>query len=182
MATKRLFLSLPLNDAIQKALLAFLEKNQHIKIRFIPPQNWHVTALYLGEVDIEKIPELKKAVAECCKQIEPFSLNFESIKAFPTFTRPQMIWGNLQSNLAFERLATLLQKACESFSHAEIDNRNPLPHVTLARLKPWDDIRNMRFPEADVSIPLQAETIDLYESILGPNGAQYEKLDSFHLK
>ena len=79
---------------------------------------------------------------------------------------------------------TDLAAACEEAAQAagfDVEERPFHPHVTLSRIRPWQDVRSV--VEELPAFPLNQEVdrITLYRSLLGRGGARYEVVDEVAL-
>jgi 2'-5' RNA ligase len=77
-----------------------------------------------------------------------------------------------------------LADRCESAAQAagfSPEDRPFHPHVTLSRIRPWQDLRPLveRFPRFPATQTVEA--ITLFRSILGQGGAGYETVDTVPL-
>ena len=95
----RLFLALDLDavarDAVaaeQRRVAQAIRNAGGAELRWVPPERLHVTLLFLGEVDERQLPDLCRAVADCCAQHQPFSLSIETVGCFPNPRRPRVVW------------------------------------------------------------------------------------------
>lgn len=180
---KRLFLGIPVPDAHIDALEHFSEiykSDQHLAdAKWTTRENFHITVFFLGEVVDAHIPEMKSILKGLSARITPFELYCERIEFFAHKT-PKMIWARLQRNLAFLEL----NQECKKFMKPYLDMtlteemNEPIPHITVARLrKPVDP---KRFSFKPFSMPtIEVSEMNLYESVLTPNGPSYKVLDTY---
>ena len=172
---KRLFFALPLSSGLLKKI-AFLEKDieEKTKVKFpwLPLKNLHLTIIFLGYLNLEdflKLKEIFKSI-NLGKRLE---LKIKKIDYGPP-ARKRMIWLYLEKNQDLEKLKEMIE---EKLNQANIsyhrEEREFLPHISLARLKKMKD-----FPEIKEELNWQVvfNELVLYESILKPSGAHYEKL------
>ena len=98
---------------------------------------FHMTLAFLGDVRNRDLNQLCKLVAASAESFEPFELTLEGLGAFPTASRPRVIWAGLSApNL--EPLLGLREASCRSRVEAgyRVDDERFHPHVTLGRIKP----------------------------------------------
>ncbi len=177
----RLFAAIPLPEAVQDRLEVLA---QMLPLpRRVASENLHLTLAFLGEV-----PE---AVAE------DVHYAFEAVTA-PAFDltirgagvfggdKPRAVYASVLPEPALERLQAKVETAARR-SGAEVEARRFVPHVTLARLKPWL-VDVPRLERALVNVagftegPFRVERFALFESVLGHEGAHYEELASYPLR
>jgi 2'-5' RNA ligase len=98
---------------------------------------FHMTLAFLGEVRNRDLNRLQELVASSVGQFEPCPLYFEGLGAFPSSSRPRVVWAGLSARNA--ALLSAIQKAIASAAanagYPCTDDRFH-PHVTLGRFKP----------------------------------------------
>ncbi|NPA35959.1 MAG: RNA 2',3'-cyclic phosphodiesterase [Chlorobi bacterium] len=153
-------------------------------IRWIPPENWHITSHFIGNAGDNEIEILKEILFEASSGTGPFSVTVKGIGFFPSARRPKVMWSgvspvNVLSKLHY-RTGALLRR--EGF---ETDNRPYNPHITIARIKHCEHPEKTENTESTyrkaVLGYLNIDRIILYESILFPDGAKYIPLKEYSL-
>src|SRR5205807_834515 len=51
-------------------------------VKWVEPENLHVTLLFLGEVDDRDVPAVCRAVGACCQERQPFTMSIEHLGCF----------------------------------------------------------------------------------------------------
>lgn len=112
-------------------------KKAEADVRWVAPQNMHITLKFLGDVPNVEIPDLCRHVAEAVADIEPFEINFVSAGAFPENDRPKTLWIGIGPGEGFDQLAAL-NNAIEDRLHREMgfpkERRRFQPHLTIGRV------------------------------------------------
>ena len=147
-------------------------------VRWVRPQNIHLTLRFLGVTDPDLVPALGAGLDAAAAPAVPFTLRLEGLGCFPNARRPRVIWVGLRD--PDERLV-LLKEAVERMVRSlgwEGEDRAFRPHLTLGRVR--DGARPpsgdwMRQPP-DHSFEVGA--LHLMESRLQPQGAEYATLHS----
>src|SRR5262245_38553481 len=97
MARVRIFVGIDVGDAVQAA--ASVAQARLAKSgadgKWVPPQNFHLTLTFLGELDDRDLHGVCRAVAAAAKPLVPFRLAFGGIGAFPNLRRPKVLWTGL---------------------------------------------------------------------------------------
>ena len=62
------------------------------KVKWVAPENMHLTLKFLGDVEATSIPEVCQAVAEAVGELRPFAVHCRGAGAFPNASRPRTIW------------------------------------------------------------------------------------------
>jgi len=147
------------------------------KIRWVPEQNWHLTAKFLGDVEGSQIGEIAKAVQEEAAEHPAFDLEFRGLKPFPPNREPRIIALDVASGQ--EALASFHQRLDQRMRDFGVapEQRRFLAHLTLGRVKGtgntqrfWDFIAENAATDFGVAEVTQAV---LYQSHLRPEGARY---------
>ncbi len=121
----RLFIALPLPDALREALLRAQEnlRRQGVRANFSREENLHLTLAFLGEV--EAAAGAQEAVLSL--DAPAFALTLAGSGAFG-----DLLWAGIQNNGDLDRLAARVRRALEE--HGLPYDRKPFrPHITLAR-------------------------------------------------
>ena len=164
---KRLFLALPLPpEEIQRldAFLTHYRSDSHFKdAKWALLQNFHITTLFLGNVQDMMIPEMRQILRGFFAQMPSFELQFEGVFLFPG-KFPKMILARFHKSFPFTELNAELRKYLSPYYQNE-DKKEQLPHLTLARLKNPVDSARFAFKPYKMP-PLQVKECHLYESEL----------------
>ena len=185
MSKKRLFVAIGLPDS----LLAELEQLQKQLKPFARDAKWvkvsgvHLTLKFLGYVDPAKIPEITEALAAAAKDQSGVSIHARDCGFFPSARRPNVLWAGVDA----PGLMPLQQEVEEAMAKLgfEKENRAFSPHLTLARFKDHRGLLALaketeKFAGKDFG-SFTAKSFSLYESILRPQGAEYDNLHEFFL-
>lgn len=161
-------------------------------MRWVSPDNAHLTLHFLGDVPPEQAELLKLALPAAVARHQRFRLRTAELGAFPNQKRPRVLWLGLYGPA--HRLVTLhsdLQALLRGLNFA-FDADQFHPHITLGRVR---DVRNTptrdlpgqiveRFrAEAESgraspknAISMAVDEVILYQSILGKSGPIYAPL------
>ncbi|HEY0941379.1 MAG TPA: RNA 2',3'-cyclic phosphodiesterase [Steroidobacter sp.] len=166
-AGRRLFLALWPTDEfraqIQASTLAIARASGG---RLIPPQNYHVTLLFLGEVPAESVGAIQEASARLAGS-PAFELRFDCIEAWG---RKLLCLTSSTPPAAASDLAAGLRSSLSSYVQRP-EAHEFRPHITLAR----DLARGRRSEKIDVLCQKVAD-FALVESVRDASGSQYSLL------
>ncbi|MEA1874872.1 MAG: RNA 2',3'-cyclic phosphodiesterase [Bacteroidota bacterium] len=171
---KRLFLGVR-PDAVHNELLQhFVETNASMDLRWVKPENWHVTCLFIGDVEVDIIPTLETKISKILQSFHPFQLRVERFTFMPA-ARPRMLWLRFHKHKDFSRLNLMLAKA---LLDKDLE-RQPIPHITLSRFKysPKAHMLSVNLPNTDLAV----QEFVLFESKLQAGGAKYIPLKVWEL-
>ncbi len=189
MGPLRLFIALELDDTLRRNLKRVQTQFQDAKncgavsreiVRWVAPQNIHLTLKFLGNTNSDRVPALKNALERIAHNTAPFQLNARGLGCFPNTRRPNNVWVGLDG--ALDRavlLAQHIEQECATLGF-ERDERGFTPHLTLGRVQ-RDAANGQRaalgeciktFPRADYG-SIDARAVFLISSDLRPGGPIY---------
>ena len=137
-STSRTFVAFAIPD-VQRTRLGRLQGLIAPEIpnaRWVSPEMFHVTLAFLGDVPDVELNVVCRAVAEASKGFKPFTLNLQSLGAFPDPERPRVAWvGVTGPGLdALGRLRRSIIEAVARVGYPPEDDRF-MPHLTLGYIK-----------------------------------------------
>lgn len=169
-------------------LQAQLKSGSRAPVKWVNPENTHLTLKFLGNIDFAVIDDIKKALRESVRGIPAISLGAENLGTFPNNIRVQVIWVGLTGEL--DRLQKLQQRIDKELSPLGFpaEKRAFSPHLTIARLRDRASVNDRReigrLVENTIfesSIDFSAKSINLMKSQLTREGPIYSVLDSVSL-
>jgi len=180
--TTRSFIAIELPEKIISSISKIQEdlRAYGFKIRWVRPENIHLTLKFLGNIDQADTEKVGEAITESVKGFVPFSLAAKGMGAFPSLRRPRVIWIGVSGD--HEQLAGLQKRLDKKLAAIGFPEEKRLfrGHLTLGRVK--QSIDPDRFAEAMkmvggfASDTFLADEIVLFKSELKPTGAVYSKL------
>jgi 2'-5' RNA ligase len=181
----RTFIAIELSREIQEYLARLQDKLKlsQADVKWVAPENIHLTLKFLGEID-EKIAErIKQILQNITAGLKQFSLNLTSVGAFPSLNSPRAIWIGIDKGDAQVReIADVLEEKLSELGITKED-RTFSSHITLGRTRSSKNRSNLaklleslkeKLPEATAEI--KVEKITLFKSTLTPKGPIYEIL------
>lgn len=157
-----------------------------LPVKWVKPQNIHLTMVFLGNVRSDDLPPLQEQVQSVCSEYGPFRVALDGIGAFPNRRNPRVIWLGLAGEL--ERLSLFrdgLQQTVAPFG-IKVEKRPFRPHLTLGRLRKgrgrgrnMEDLFSIYGKVKSPSSLL--EELVLFRSDLKPTGAVYTRLAAWPL-
>ena len=157
-------------------------------VRWVNPENTHLTLKFLGDIDTVVIDDITKALGEAARGVPSIRLGAEGLGAFPNNNRVQVVWVGLTGEL--DKLQKLQQRIDKELTPLGFtpEKRAFSPHLTIARVRDRataNDRQDMgRLVENAVfesGASFLVETVDLMKSQLTREGPIYSKLGSVNL-
>lgn len=177
-----MFIGVKPNDVTSHRLSEWMQQHRHIPgIRWIRPQNLHLSALFLGNVPLEQLENLKELFGYGLRDVQSISLQFDAIVAAPLGQRPRMLWARYRKSDEFRLLVQKLQFFYEQIQPRQQNRLSPIPHITLARFNAPDSIADISLPQS-LSLPtFTLFDLVLWSSDLQPDGPVYTEIQTFSL-
>lgn len=169
----RCFIGLSVNEEIkniavdlQKQILAL-----NIPCRLVPPENLHLTLVFLGVISNNKTNKLINIINRVNKKINRIELLTKKLSAFPNKNNPRVIIIEFQKNKLLEKLVQKIKETLKKEGF-EFDKKPFVPHLTIARTKKKQkvDFNLIKIDQKKLFI----NKIFLYRSFLSSKGASYQ--------
>lgn len=188
----RLFIAALVSDEVRQALeqtSATLQRAAPERVlRWVAPENYHITLLFLGEQPETRVPEVVQAMERARRGVAPFEIRVRGLGVFPNWNRPNVLWaGADEGTPQLTQMAARLEKQLLA-----TPSEKPFhPHITLARLKmpcrDADGVKKRLFDAVQRLLPAefgtyQLRAISLMQSTLTPNGSLYTELERVELQ
>jgi 2'-5' RNA ligase len=192
--TWRAFIAVELPQQLREAIVglrAQMPQQARDAVRWVAPENIHITLKFLGDVQPEQAVEVAQTLATACQPAGVLNLRAGSTGAFPSPRAARVLWvgfeGDTQPLVSLQRhIETALgglgfERELDRFTpHATAGrvNRNSNGADQSAIGDAWSKV--VLPPEARTPFAVQAVT--LFRSHLGPDGSRYERLSVADLR
>jgi RNA 2',3'-cyclic 3'-phosphodiesterase len=111
-----------------------------VPVKWVEPDNLHLTLLFLGEVHAREIPAICSAVEQVCRTAPPFAMTLAGAGAFPTPRRPRTLIVHVTEGAdELRALHDALERPLLELGCYRREERAYTPHMTLGRVKATDD-------------------------------------------
>ena len=152
-------------------------------VKWVEPENIHLSLRFIGDVGVDKAEELKKQLAGTAAGSKAFEFTMKGIGAFPDLSFPRVIWAGVDRGAAESaRLAEEIEAKLRAIGIAgeEMLKNKFHPHITLGRVrsqKNSDRLRRMiETTKFEAGSIVKAEYLTLFMSRLTPQGSTYTPL------
>ncbi len=191
--TLRLFVAAELPEAAKEALAALVRALRELRIDGMRPsleglhpvraEGIHLTLKFLGDTHADRVPLIADALTGAARSASTADVEIRGVGGFPDLEAPQVLWVGLAGDLRpLESLHRAVQAALAPLGHPP-DRRPLTPHLTLARLREGasaaqrrlagEALRRLSWPQG---VPAPITAVDLVQSTLLPEGAEYRTL------
>src|SRR4030043_96643 len=133
----RTFIAIELPPEIRDSLSRLQEelKATQADVKWVEPQNIHLTLKFLGEVEEKKIAKITEIMEDTAGKINKFPARLTSLGAFPKIDFPRVIWVGLDT--ADKEIRQIAKELEEKIAKIGIpkENRAFSSHITIGRLR-----------------------------------------------
>ena len=147
-------------------------------VAWVAADNLHITLKFLGGVEDTRLSDVADAVGAAA-DVRAFDVELRGLGAFPTPTRPRVIWAGTADAPAFAELAAGVDRALVALEFPP-EERGFTPHVTLGRVRePRRDPALASALTAGATRPFgmfRVARVSLMRSDLSSRGARYTEL------
>lgn len=186
--TIRTFIAIELSKETQENLSQIIKelKSSGADVKWVKPENIHLTLKFLGETKISLIENINKILKETAEQFEKFDFQLNELGAFPKIQSPRVIWVNaFEPTGIIAKIVSMLEEWLEKLGFAK-ERREFAPHITIGRVKSSEGRINLvdKLKTTKISSPLiqEANKLTLFKSTLMPSGPIYEVLNQARIK
>jgi 2'-5' RNA ligase len=188
----RVFIAIDIDDKIRKAI-AYLQKQIASKVssvkqgdlKWVEPNNIHLTLKFLGEISDEQLEEVKEITKTVAQAHQKFNLDIESVGSFGGRSA-KIVW--VGASKGTEELLALQKDLDDLLDQAGYpkEEREFSAHLTLCRVN--HPIAGLKVGEALPQFShlklgsIAADAIYIYQSQLTPAGPNYTLLGDFKLR
>lgn len=171
---ERLFIGIPIPERIKDSIYRDMAVPKNFKT--VKKDNLHVTLLFLGAVEEDRIREICDTLDSIVKSVKPFYLSLDRYGQFPENGIARVIY--LTGEEGKDNLYDLSRSVRYGMSELGFeDDKEFKYHVTVARLIEKTAIRNGYEPMIlKDKLKYLAETVILYKSQLSIKGSLYTEL------
>ena len=153
----------------------------HDSMKWVEPQNIHVTFKFLGDVEDAQIYQVCRATADAVADLSSFRVACRGVGAFPSLTRPRTVWLGIDDPTGqFKQLHGRVERAMIPLGVPR-EVRRFQPHLTLGRLRhgrrQLGNLVERLAPQAEVELgDFDVEELVVFASELTPAGPVYTVL------
>ncbi len=199
-ATWRLFIAIPMPSAVTgmvREIVARLSADESLPVRWVEPDQTHLTVQFIGEVPGEQAELIRMAVAPAFAGHQVFRLRTADLGVFPSIRRPRVLWVGLHGPT--HRLESIRNDVTAALMEIEAPHdASPYhPHLTLGRFRSVANHRTRDLPERirtrfetlmaeglgttrqPIAIPI--DEVLLMRSLIDHRGSHHEVIERYPL-
>jgi 2'-5' RNA ligase len=137
MSRIRTFIAVDLDKAVRNRTIALQETLMETgtEVKWVEPENLHVSLLFLGEVEDRQVVDVCRVVEEVAKEHPSFLMSVETAGCFPNPRRPRVLWvGVGEGTQSLCAIHDALETPLLELGYRR-EERKYSPHITLGRVK-----------------------------------------------
>ncbi len=183
---KRLFCALKVRptEAVREVLADFRETMAGERIKWVHPENLHITLKFFGDTPGHKEPAIVEALEQAAAAATPFHFQLKGCGTFGNPRMPRVIWLGINQGAGLKNVYHKVNRALEPLGHLP-DKKLFVPHLTVGRIKHLTETETLRGLIEEYrdtvfgNVPVGE--FFLFQSTLRPEGPEYRVLKSFRM-
>lgn len=156
-------------------------------VRWISPENTHLTLRFLGNIQISQTLTLKLQMQKVLRQFPPFRIELGKVGLFPSMRNPKVVAIDIVYSQLLQNLFTSVEKAVVA-SGFPGENRPARPHISIARIREDSHMRTLTQGPSQFNLDLtpaklgfRVHEVVLFQSITHRDGVKYIPIDRIAL-
>jgi 2'-5' RNA ligase len=133
----RTFVAVLIDNEIRRRIAEVQSRLKQLApdVKWVAPENFHITLKFLGNVDEAVMPDVILAVEDGAHGLSPFDLTISSVGAFPSPARARVVWvGSTDGREKLTELARSVDKKLVELGF-EKEDKPFNAHITIGRVK-----------------------------------------------
>jgi 2'-5' RNA ligase len=179
----RLFVGIDVRPVWTEALASAADRlrdSMHTSGRWVRPELYHVTVLFLGNQPTESVEQISKALTTTTSAFTPCPLRLREVVRFGRHEHGALVAAVDDPTGTLQRVRSRLDDELRR-QRISFDARGLVPHVTLVRPRRGTG----PLPETPIDLhatpQLHVTEIHLIRSDLLPNGPRYQSIATAHV-
>ncbi|MBO8136696.1 MAG: RNA 2',3'-cyclic phosphodiesterase [Desulfotomaculum sp.] len=187
MPEMRLFIAINLPSALKMKLKELQQQlaGCNCWVKWVKPENFHLTIKFLGETDIKKILAINSRLQKICQNVGTFQLKFTKLGTFPKANLPKVLWVGVEGNIdVLRNLNQQVEEEMQSIGFSR-DKRRFSPHLTLGRVKNSHNCHELLEKLSVLNKEginfgtVEVKSMELMRSVLKKDGPVYSVVEQF---
>lgn len=177
----RCFIAIELPDPVKSCLAQLQDELKKCKadIRWVNPDNVHLTLKFLGNIKEEMLQTIINGMKKVCSSSNPFNLEIIGIGMFPNTKSPRVLWLGVENNSFIMSLQAGIEKEMEKAGFKQ-EERKFKAHLTIGRFRSSsgkeDIFKSVSTHEKDSFGIINVNSMSLMKSDLNPDGARHSRI------
>jgi 2'-5' RNA ligase len=174
----RLFIAIELSDAVRRALAATQEslRPRCPDVRWIAPEQLHLTVKFLGDVADNDVTAVSEAMASAAATSKPFAMRIGEYGCFPERGAVRIVWTSaVEENGLLGGCVAAVEAQIEPLGFPR-EHRPFAAHITIGRVREdrsQGKLRTLVQAYRGQVIEQEVLSLTLMSSALSPKGSTY---------
>lgn len=132
----RSFIAIELPDTVKSALAGLQDdlKKEGADVRWVKPDNIHLTLKFLGDMDEGLVVDAVEKLKGTCSTFPAFNLEICGTGVFPNMKSPRVIWVGIMQSPLLADLQSSIEDGMSALRFTR-EKRTFTPHLTLGRFR-----------------------------------------------
>ena len=132
----RVFIAVEINEEVRGRIAQAQQGLRAVGgIKWVEPENFHLTLKFLGEVELGLVSRLANDLGAVAASCAGFDMVFRGAGVFPNEHRPRVVWMGIEEGLKqLFALALKVEEVCQALGFAA-EHRPFSAHLTLGRAR-----------------------------------------------
>ena len=150
-------------------------------LKFVEPENIHVTMRFLGDISLDMVDKIHMAMKNV--KFTPFTIKLQGLGVFPSISYPRVVWAGMTEGAEqLKNIYSQLEPQIRTLGFAA-DDHGFSPHLTTARIRSGANkqrLVELVTKKADYEFgTIKANCLRLKKSVLSPQGPTYSTLQEY---
>jgi len=174
---RKIYISINLPKKTQKSLERVIEGWEDLPIKWMKPENLHLSLLFLGFVDDDSALEVCKKIELLCQNEEMFDVELNSIRLSPSSEDAKKVVLTGEHSEALKNLVEKIEKELGIFKGSKKEFR---PNILLGKIrkKRWDELEEKPVIEKKFPLLVNVESVDVMASDFENDDGEYVIIES----
>ncbi len=178
----RVFVGIKLDDAVVEKINNALKPFKKIStpIKWVKPENIHLTLKFIGEISGERKDELSSRLKHTRFQSGPIPIGISGFGKFGKGNNLNIFWAGIDDSNPLEQVYHQIEHTLDEMG-IEKETRKFKPHLTLGRNKKNFNFKSMlTLIDQYLDLPIArftASGFQIFESTLTPGGPRHTILE-----
>jgi 2'-5' RNA ligase len=180
--TVRTFVAIEMPPEVREFLARCQDrlKRSGADARWVRTELIHLTLVFLGEVPVDMLGDLEKAVRSAVAGHGAMALRVAGLGRFPPRGVPRVVWAGVEDATgSLPGLRKAVAEATAAFAE-KTEDRPYQAHLTLGRVRGPKNARSLAevldSMVGEAGTEFEAKEVVVFKSVLGPGGPQYTAL------
>ncbi len=183
----RTFIAIEIEPSIKEKISNLIRELEKVgaKVGWVKKESIHLTLKFLGEIEEGKIRDVSEKLKLISSKIKPFRIKIEGTGWFPEkSSNPRVLWVGVKFPEQLKILWEEIEREMGKIGFKQ-EEREFSPHITIGRVKGNGSIHkilDILKKSSTLFGEIEVKGIILFQSILKPDGAEYNALEKFDFK